>query len=221
MVGPRFAGHAKHVRCSKETGGSPVNLRDGVIRRLLVLYGTYALVNNLAYLLGYYLLPIGLLRGGPAVSVVESADSFGGTLALTLLFNLGLVALVGVGVNLFRVKGVSVGYLYPVFMGTMAGLVTGTDSFAAADAMQMPLREGMAAGLSIGGAEMLGYICVIAATMKFGVYEYPSWFRGKALKTGRIRDVRLDRSEISTLALGVVLLVVGAVLETQDAWRAL
>jgi hypothetical protein len=83
----------------------------------------------------------------------------------------------------------------------------------------------MALSLSIGNLEMLGYICVIAATIKLGIYQYRSWWRWtgewKAIQTGRLRDVRLDRLEVAFLFIGITLIVLGAYRETQMSWGLL
>lgn len=72
---------------------------------------------------------------------------------------------------------------------------------------------------------MLGYICVIAATVKLGIYQYKSWWRWtgkwKVIKVGRLRDVRLDRFEATFLVIGIVLVVFAACRETQMAWGML
>lgn len=199
-------------------------MNDSAFKRVLLLFGAYTLVNNVTYLVGYYFLPEGLLRGTPvqaAARTVASAGSFAGEFALTLLFNLGLVILVAGVTNLFRVRDFPVGYLIPVIMGVSTGLITGTNSFLSAGAMDYPLREGMALGLSIGVLEMLGYICVIAATVKLGIFREESWWRGKTVRTGRLRDVRLDRAEIIVLVAGLLLVVAAAYRETLDAWHML
>jgi hypothetical protein len=83
----------------------------------------------------------------------------------------------------------------------------------------------MALSLGIGNLEMLGYICVIAATVKLGIYQYRSWWRWtgewQAVKTGNLRDVRLDRFEVAFLIVGVSLIVFGAYRETLMAWNML
>jgi hypothetical protein len=196
---------------------------DGVMKRVILLYGAYALVHDVVFLIGYYLLPVGFLRGGPAsaaADVVASAPSFAAQLALTLAFNLGVVAAVGVGLNLLRVRDLPLGYVYPLAMGVMTGLVTGTDSFLSPSAMQMPLRAGLAAGLSIGGVEMFGYVCIIAATAGLGLYRYESWWRLTGTRIRRLRELRLSRSELLVLVLGVTSVVVAACIETLDAWHA-
>lgn len=192
--------------------------------RVLWLYGLYMLVTNTFFLIGYYLLPEGALRQGPqtaAARVVASADAFGPELALTLLFNIGVVVLVAVLMNLNRVNGFPLGYLYPISLGVVSGLIPGTNSFVSSDLADYTVREGMALSLSIGNLEMLGYICVIAATVGVGLWESRSWWRmgreWKATKIKRFREVRLTRAEWVVGAIGIALVIVAAVRETMMA----
>lgn len=203
-------------------------LGKGVLPRVLWLYGAYMLLNNAAYLFGYYFLPPGLMRGSPQAAAgraAASAGSFAGELGLTLLVNLGLVALVAVVLNLNQVNGIPTGYIYPLMLGLTGGLIAGTNSFAASDLANYTVWEGTALALSIGNLEMLGYICVIAATARLGIYHYKSWWRWsgewKAVKVGRLGEVRLDRCEIACLVLGLALVVFAAYRETQMAWGLL
>jgi hypothetical protein len=199
-------------------GGSPV------VMRVLWLYGVYMLVSNAAFLVGYYLLPEGIFRQGPVTAagrVVAAAPSFASELLLTLLFNLGMVVTIAVVMNLNRVRGLPLGYLYPVSLGIVGGLIPGTNSFVASNLSDFTVREGMALGLSIGNVEMLGYICVIAATVGLGIYEYRSWWRWggewRAVKTKAISAVRLSRAEIAVFAAGLGLVIFAAVRETMMA----
>jgi hypothetical protein len=201
---------------------------EPVLKRLLWLYGLYMLLSNAAYLLGYYLIPEGALRQGPQAAparIAGGASSFWGELALTLLFNVGLVVIAAVIMNLNQVKGFPAGYLYPICLGIISGLISGTNSFTASDLTKFNARDGMALGLSIGNVEMLGYILVIAATVKFGVYKYRSWWRWsgewKPEKLMPIRDIRLARDEVIILALGIGLVVAAAIRETLMAHAAL
>ncbi len=197
---------------------------DHLALRVLWLYGLYMLISNATFLLGYYVLPEGSLRQGPqtaAARVVAGAGSFGAELLLTLVFNVGLVVTVAVVMNLSRVRGFPVGYLYPVFLGIVGGLIAGTNSFVSSDLSDYTVREGMALSLSIGNLEMLGYLCVIAATAGIGVYEYRSWWRWgrewKGTKTKPLRDIRLSRSEWAMSVVGILLVVFAAVRETMMA----
>jgi hypothetical protein len=194
---------------------------ESVLKRLLWLYGIYMLLSNAAYLAGYYLLPEGALRQGPLTApgrIAAQGSSFWAELGLTLLFNIGMVVVVAVIMNLNQVRGFPVGYLYPISLGVVSGLISGTNSFVASDLTQFNAREGMALGLSIGNIEMLGYILVLAATVKYGVYQYRSWWRWsgdwKPVKLMRIRDVRLARDEVLVLALGIAFVILAAIRET-------
>lgn len=195
-----------------------------VTLRVVWLFGLFTFISNAAFLFGYYLLPEGSLRQGPqtaAGQIVAASPNFAAELLLTLLFNLGIVIAVAIAMNLNRVNGFPVGYLYPCFMGLVAGLIPGTNSFVASDLNDFNVREGMALNISIGGLEMLGYICVLAATVKLGLYEYRSWWRWggewKAVKTKDLSEVRLGRAEALTLALGIGLVIIAAIRETMMA----
>lgn len=198
---------------------------ETVWKRVLWLYGLYMLLSNAAYLAGYYLLPEGFMRGSPQVGIgrlVGSATSFWGEFGLTLLFNLGLVVIIGVLLNLNQVRGFPTGYVVLISLGLVSGLISGTNSFAASDLRLYNAWDGMALGLSIGGVEMLAYILVIAATAGLGVYQYRSWWRWSGawapVKLRRLRDIRLSGPETACLALGIALLIAAAYRET---WLAL
>lgn len=189
--------------------------------RVLWLYGLYTLVSNAAFLVGYYLLPEGLFRSGPLTAsgrAVAGVTTFWGQLLLTLAFNVAVVVSVAVVMNLNRVRGFPVGYLYPLVMGVVSGLIPGTNSFVSSDLADYGVREGMALSLSIGNLEMLGYLCVIAATAGIARYEFRSWWRWRgeweASRTGPLKEIRLSRAEWVTAGLGIALVVAAAVRET-------
>jgi hypothetical protein len=93
-----------------------VETRGRVFSRALLLYGLYTLLNSAFFLIGYYLLPEGLMRGGP-LSATGKVASFPGTFcpefALTLLFNIGSTSTLAVVLNFNRMKGVPAGYIVP------------------------------------------------------------------------------------------------------------
>ena len=180
------------------------------------------LLSNAAYLLGYYLLPEGFLRGSPVLStarVVASSSTFWSQLALTFLGNLGIVTALSVCVNLFRVKGFSLGYIWPIFLAIQSGVVAGTNSFLLSDLTQINVRDGMAMSLSIGGLEFLAYILIIASTVSLVVYQFSSWTQLRPTKLKNLRDVRLSRAEVLCVIAGIVLLFVAAYLETAFSTR--
>jgi len=198
---------------------------DHLAVRVLWLYGLYMLISNATFLFGYYLLPEGVLRTSPPTAagrMAASADSFWSELLLTLAFNVGIVLTVAVVMNLNRVRGFPAGYVYPAFLGVVSGLISGTNSFVSSDLADYTVREGLALSLSIGNLEMLGYICVIAATTGIAVYEYRSWWRWsgewKSVKTRSFRDISLSRAEWAIAGIGVALVLIAAVRETMMAY---
>jgi len=76
----------------------------------------------------------------------------------------------------------------------------------------------MAISLSIGNLEIIGYIFVVASTVKLGIYQYRSWWRWsgeyKPAKVMRFRDIRLSIQEIACLGIGILLVIFGAYRET-------
>jgi hypothetical protein len=193
----------------------------GVLVRVLLLYGLNAFVSDASFLIGYYLLPEGFLRGSPQMVTGEISarpETFWPEFALTLLFNSLVVAVV---LNLNRVRGFPMRYLIPISLGVTGGLVLGTNSFVASDLSDYDAREGLALGLTIGGLETLGFVPIVASTVAFGVYQYRSWWRGsckfRPTKTMRLRRVRLSKAEALCLALGVLLWILAAYRETAMA----
>ena len=194
-----------------------VQTQDGVFKRVLLLYGLFMLLSNAAYLLAYYLLPEGFLRGSPTMSmarVIASSSTFWSQLALTFLGNLGIVAALSVCVNLFRVKGFSLGYIWPIFLAIQSGVVAGTNSFFRSDLTQINVRVGMAMSLSIGGLEFLAYILIIASTVPLVIYQFSSWTQLRPTKLKNLRDIRLSGAEVLCLIGGIALLFVAAYRET-------
>ena len=197
-----------------------IQTEDSVFKRILWLYGLFTLLSNASFLVGYYLLPEGFMRGSPLMAageLVASAESFWPQFGLTLLFNVALIIVFGVGANLQQVRNFPAGYLIPIFLGIGGGLVVGTNSFIASDLSRYSVRDGMALGLSIGELEMLAYIITIASTVKFGIYQYRSLVDWKPTKVKRLRDVRLSRQEILCLIIAVLLLIIAAYRETAMA----
>ena len=114
--------------------------------------------------------------------------------------------------NLQRVRAFSLGYSVAIWMGVMTGLVLGTNSFVGMDLRgPLPFLAGTAQATTIGGAEMLGYILVTAATVKLGIYRRETWrWNDHFERVGRLRDVRLEWAEWVALAMGIGLVIVGA-----------
>ncbi len=220
--------NATQVATQGRTTVTQVLVQDGLLKRVLLVYGLYTLLHNAAFLVGYYFLPEGLLRGSAVTTsgeIVASQGSFWGQFAMTLLFNIGWMAALSVVLNFNQIKGLPAGYLLPISVGVLTGLILGTNSFVSSNVDSYGAREGLALGTSIGGLETLGYVLIIAATVRLGIYQYKSWWRWSGewapTKLMRIRDIRLSRSEWLTIAAGLLLIIVGAYRETLMAFGQL
>ena len=192
---------------------------EGVIFRVLLLYGAYNLCHNGAFLFGYHLLSPGAMKGThPAIiaSRVAESSGFWSEFAGMLLMNLLIMGSICVLLNLQRVRTIPLGYLVTLFLGLTTGLFLGTNSLAALDLSGVPFLAGTATGLTIGGAETLGYVCLIAATSGISIYQRPSWWRWNEtfVRVRSLRDVRLSGGELLVLVLGLVLIVGAAYRET-------
>lgn len=211
-----------------QTTAAQVATQEGVLKRFLWLYGVYSLLSLLSYLFGYYFLPEGFFRGTPVTAageVANSPDTFWGQFALTLLFNLGWMIGLTVLLNFNQVKGFPVAFLLPMSLGITSGLISGSNSFVASNLDLYSAHEGLALAHSIGGLEMMGYILIIAATVRLGIYQYRSWWRWggewKPTKLMNIRDIRFSATEVLAIVAGVALLVFAAYRETLMAFNLL
>ena len=196
-------------------------IKENVFKRVLWLYGLYSLLNLSSFLLGYHFLPEGFMRGSPYSAIgsfVASASSFWSEFSLTLLFNLGVIIVVCILTNLQQFRRVPTGYIVPVVLGIISGLVSGTNSFAASDLKQFNAWDGMALGMGIGGIEMLAYVLVISATANIGLYNYESLKQWQGEKLKDVRDIKLSMSEIFCLGFGILLIVFAAYRETVMAF---
>lgn len=157
---------------------SPIQIQDNVFKRILWLYGLYTLLFNTCFVFAYYFLPKGFLSGSPqtaAGEIVATAESFWPQFGLTLFFNLGIMTTIAIVANFNQVKGFPTGYLIPPVLAVTQGLIVGTNSFTADDLDRYSnVREAMALGQTIGGIEILGFILVIASTVRYDVYQYRS-----------------------------------------------
>jgi len=206
---------------------SAVPLQDSLFKRILLLYALNTLLFNLCFVLSYYFLPEGFMRGSPQASggeIVARTESFWAHFGTTLFFNFGIQGTIAILCNFNQVKGIPVGYLMPPVLGVMGGLFVGTNSFVADNLDRYSnVREAMALGQSIGGLETLGFILVIASTVKYGVYQYRSWWRWsgewRPTRIMKLREVRLSRPESLCLVLGILLLIIAAYRETMMALK--
>lgn len=191
--------------------------QPSLLRRAAWAYLIYAVLLLAAFAVGYFLLPRGVLRGTPwtaAGAAAATPSSPGAQLLLTVGFNL-MFALLGVAMNLQRVRGFPAGYLLVFAAGIGSGLVAGTNSFVQQVISPYTL-EGWLVALRVQHVEMLGYTLIVASTIRVGLNEYSSWLPGKAKEQPiqHWRDIRLSHRELAGVAAGIALILFGAYNET-------
>lgn len=186
--------------------------------RIIWSYVIYIGLVLASFAAGYFLLPRGALVNTPwtAFGVMAAApgSQFAQFLA-TVGFNLAFVLVLGVGLNLQRVRGFPAGYVFIFSAGIVSGLIAGTNSFVS-QVISPYTVEGWLVALRIQHLELLGYTFIVASTISVGLRDYSSWLPWKAKET-RIqgwREIRFARQEIIGIVIGVALILLGAYNET-------
>lgn len=160
-----------------------------------------------AWVIGYYLLPEGIFRGGAETQMVQKALTTPSTSILeewTRLFKANLlpVLLILVGSLLMRVNQLSLGYLTALFNIAGYGLFIGTNSFA----IPMPFR--LAPSLAIlersGPYEMLALIVLAAASFGWSHFEIKHLFRTNPERVTPAPKIKMV--EITAFLLGIGIL---------------
>lgn len=103
----------RHQEASVSSGAETRG--EGVLFRVLLLYGTSNLCHNLAFLLGYHMLPQGAMKGThPAYTIasrVAASSGFWSEFGGTLLVNLVVMGAICTLLNLQRVGTTPLGHL--------------------------------------------------------------------------------------------------------------
>jgi len=191
--------------------------QENVFKRVLWAYGIHLALLFAFFVIGYLFLPEGILKGSPTTffaKEITKQKNFFPHMGQTFLTNLGLCFFVGVGLNFIRIRRFPLGYFVVIATGIFGGLIAGTNSFLGG--ISTYTLEGWLIALRIGFLEMLGYACIIATTVSFGLYQYQSWWRweGKPTKVTNFHDIRLSRQEWIVLIVGILLLIIAAYNET-------
>lgn len=180
---------------------------DSLNRRLFTLWALGIGINLVAWTVGHFLLPEGLLRGAlPAPSFIPDTGEWGTVLGRILLYNIGFAASLIVLANLFRIGRFPLGYAPVLFHWTMYGLFLGTNSFGVVrDRLTTP--DPIALVRSPGFVELTAYTFIAAATIGLHLYEQDSIWQLRATRVHQWKDVALRRCEVATLAVAMLLIV--------------
>ena len=182
---------------------------DKLSLRVGYAYLCFFILLALTYAFGLLLLPEGVMRALPLPSLTffEGEQSFSSLFARTVAWNLFALLLI-VGMNHFRVRRFTLGYL-PLYANTLLmGLFAGTNSFSGG--ISTYTLEGWLMFLRIGFLEFSAYILVCAATVGLAMFHADRW-RGEQFKRiRRLRDMRLSKQELVLALVALGLLIVAA-----------
>ena len=191
---------------------------SNIFIRITYAYSIYIMLVLLSFSIGYFLLPEGVLRSTPYAFWGEFVSRLENPLEIlfaNVIINLAYVTVLGVGLNLQRVRSFPTGYIFLFAAGLVSGLFAGTNSFVV-QAISPYTIEGWIVALKIQHLELLGYTVIIAATCNISISDYSSWlpWKSKEIKIKRLRDIRLTKQEVLGVIIGVLIILVAALNET-------
>lgn len=163
-----------------------------------------------SWLVGYWLLPEGVLRNSSVAAVLPLAGLGGVSRTLAVLaWNAGAAALFVAGANLVRVRRIPLGAIPPLAYWTFYGLLLGTNSLGVPEAQRLAPSLAVLLGRA-GILELNAYLLVAAATAGWARWEQARWWGGG---TRRVQPQPLGRAGRLMLAAAALLLIAGAVRE--------
>ena len=159
----------------------------------------------------YYTLPYGVLRNVFPSTYLPLGNSLPGVLLTIFAFNLVVGCGLTVAMNLLSVKSIPVGYFYPLVQIGLFGIFLGTDSFAVSHGTRF-FPSVAFVGMP-GFYEFTAYILFAAATAKFSLWNQTGWLGGAIERVKERKELRLAQSELFTMIMGALFLLLGAVME--------
>ncbi len=193
-------------------------INPNLLIRIIWGYMIYIGLVLTSFAVGYFLLPRGAFISTPWTAFGVMAATPESPLAqflATIGFNLAFVLLLGVGLNLQRVRDFPAGYIFIFSAGVVSGLIAGTNPFASQIVSPYTI-EGWLVALRIQHLELLGYTIIVASTISIGLMDYSSWlpWKAKEIIIQSWSDIRFTRHEIIGIVIGIALILIGGYNET-------
>lgn len=183
-------------------------IHKNVLRRGAIALTTGLVLNLLAWTLGYYLLPEGALSGATLASrlPIGNQGSVGSIFLKIFLYNFLIAGGASAAINIFRVGDLPLSYIYVWGMWILYGLFLGTNSFEIP--RTIPPAPSLVMLLSSSGFYEIGaYTLIAASTINLFQYRQVSWTNWKTDRVRDWEDIHLNRREIFTILLAVLILV--------------
>jgi hypothetical protein len=141
--------------------------------RFLSLLGLGGVIFLAFWILSYYLLPEGVLRGRTAAAVLageEAASSLLLEFLRIVLLNTFMMVVIVMANRILIIKGFPLGYFPPLVLSAIYAVTLGTNSFS------MPLPARMAPSLGVllrsGPYEITSYLLMAASTYALPTYTF-------------------------------------------------
>lgn len=190
---------------------------DRLALRIATTYVIFLVIFFLVTIASYFLLPEGFLRNKHPLQTWETTPNL---LVSTLqIFSYNLISVVMIVVaNLFAMKKKSkcfmpLGYTAFFVMITLNAVVLGTWSFSVITS-PVPLLDRLVRTFDIfhraGLWEMSGQLLILCATAKIALVLT----EGKETKTKNWKTIRLSKQEWIATCVGLILMAVGALIES-------
>lgn len=103
------------------------------------------------------------------------------------------------------------GYCFTFIIMILYGVLLGTNSFIDGDAKIFPSMEFFTRA---GFYELNAYVLIAAATAKLTMWNQTGWLSGNLERVKTRRSLKLKKTEVSVLIIGIVLLLIAAIIES-------
>jgi hypothetical protein len=190
-------------------------MHEKLLVRFGALLGGVATVFLCAWILSYFFLPEGVLRGRLVGQVLAGNDSAGGSVWLEwlriLAINLGVMLLLIVAPNVFRTEGdYPLGYSTVTLIAIICGITLGTNSFTFSLGGKIPPTVAIFGGSGL--YEITAYVLAAAATTSISKYRLVGkWPKQtiEAIVPPQARFVVQERNVGLVLAITILLIACG------------
>lgn len=191
---------------------------ENVLVRILTTYLCFLFVFILVVIVSYYLLPEGLLRNkNPLHSWDTSPDMLVSALQIFFFNLLSVIALVIANLFAFRNNKsnyyIPLGYTCFFVMICINAVILGTWSFSVVTD-PVPLADRLRRTFDLchraGLWEMSGQLFILCATAKISIILT----NGKERNSKHIKSLKLSIAEIACIAVGILLMLTGAFIES-------
>lgn len=191
-----------------------VNLKERILWAFILFLALFFT----CVVVGYYFLPEGILKGKNPLQNWDTSKNIALSTLQIFSFN-SISVLVIIAAGLFGQKKsyhknyLSIGYVAFFSLICLNGIVLGTWSFSV-ESVPVPLFARFLRTFDLfhraGLWEMLGQLMITCATAHISIILT----NGKDTQTKTIRSIRLLKTEQWVIVLGIVLMIIGAVVES-------